>query len=174
MAPAICGNRLNLAKNSARQASFRARSRTTRFSLAGGGFTNNDEVYEEPEAQGILGKDRKACTCILPSCLRGDDNVRNRPNRSFAIRKRSILRMAFGYSLGWAVVWVSYLFVNVVRIYLTEVLSVILIPSQGLCNFIIFTLSKIRDEKRCNRELPWFQAFVKAFLSRGGIEQRIS
>ncbi len=63
---------------------------------------------------------------------------------------------------------VPYIIVNVYRINPTEVLSSILVPSQGLCNFIIFMSSKSRHVKRSNAELSsWFQAFVKVILSSG-------
>ncbi len=86
--------------------------------------------------------------------------------------KRAVLYMASGYAAAWAVVWVPMI-ANVIVKENSEVditLS-LLMPLQGLFNFIVFMSPKVRSAKKQRRrgqpELSWYNAFITAYVSRG-------
>ena len=110
------------------------------------------------------------CVCVIPRCLRRDDQPPiSRSNRATS-QKRAILHMAAGYAFAWALVWIPFMIVFFLQeSYATEMLHSCLTPLQGLFNFLVFMSPKVRNAKRPRRgeNLTWCQAFIKAYMSRG-------
>ena len=93
----------------------------------------------------------------------------SRSNRTTS-QKRVILHKAAGYALTWAVVQIHFMIINFLHeSHATLILNACLTPLQGLFNFLVLMSPKVRNTKRPRRgeNLTWYQAFIKAFTSRG-------
>ncbi len=79
--------------------------------------------------------------------------------------------MALGYALTWVIVWLPINLFFLFRADHNLLTAVhVLCPLQGLFNFIMFMLPKVRIAKRPRQShelLNWFHAFTKALFSRG-------
>ena len=131
----------------------------------------------------------KIC-CINSSCIAGGRSPISRSNTASS-QKRSILHRAAGYVFAWAVSWIPW-FLAVTRtsgVFMVYV-NAIFLPLQGFFNFIVFMYPKVISAKqgRSTRrrrsssgtsndgvgEVSWYQAFVKAYISRGERRRRVS
>ena len=119
------------------------------------------ERCKETISRGIKGFFRAMISRVL--CRR---NISNAP-RTF--QKRSVLNMAGGYALAWAIVWVPTMLGSQFHNPDFFTFMIILFPLQGFLNFIVFMMPKIRSAKRPRRkpELSWPRACIVAYLSRG-------
>ncbi len=93
---------------------------------------------------------------------------------SGAYQKRTMLCMAGAFGLAWALVWLPNLLLNFLGeayFFQMGLLFSVMWPLQGVFNFLVFMLPKIRRAKRPRRcpELSWHEAAFKAYLSRGEI-----
>ncbi len=113
---------------------------------------------------------KKWVSCLLP-CHCNNAGVNSRSNRMKS-QKRAVLHMASGYSLAWALVWIpsTSLFIIGFSSRPAIIISAFMIPLQGLFTFIVFILPKVRNTKKPRRgysALSWYEAFIKAYISRG-------
>lgn len=88
--------------------------------------------------------------------------------------KRTYLRTATGYTWAWALAYLPFIYYFFFDEYsfVAQVVSFTLFPLQGLFNFLVFMSPKVRAMKKSRRvgeNLTWSQAFIKAFLSKGEI-----
>ncbi len=73
---------------------------------------NDTAIEEEVDAEGVMDKIKSACNFIfLPSscCRRREENVGPTRPTTMERQKRSILHMAFAYSMAWAFVWIPFI-----------------------------------------------------------------
>mmetsp|Transcript_13956 Transcript_13956/g.15524 ORF Transcript_13956/g.15524 Transcript_13956/m.15524 type:complete len:481 (+) Transcript_13956:139-1581(+) len=109
--------------------------------------------------------------------------------------KREVFHRAMGYAMAWGIIWIPWLAGAVLSgiskpeepvFILANLLLSALTPLQGLANFIVFMSPKVRATKfrrihgssvdlrenngensRINNNVTWFQAFIKAYMSKG-------
>lgn len=90
---------------------------------------------------------------------------------------RAVLAKAVAYSIAYLLTWSGGLVVQILVVTGNDppaacvYLAVILMPLQGLYNLLIFMYPKVIHAKQ-NGNLTWWQAFKKAFLSRGNKRQQ--
>ncbi len=146
------------------------------------GGQNVNNTNEQQRAGFLYGMRRCFEALMSPSacCMYGNDIVaqdavvtdsRSRRSGVTSLRKKAVLYKALGYSLAWASFWTPWVVFIILRQRQFEVIVVasILMPLQGFFNFIVFIMPKVRSAKRPRRglELSWFEAFMKAYQSRG-------
>ena len=119
-------------------------------------------VVDDPNAT-LKRKLVSMCPCVC----RNDDAIRSTNARSQ--RKRAVLYMALGYSLTWALIWIPlYIVIFGINNKVTGIVQGILTPLQGLYNLIVYMSPKVRNARNTRRgKLPWCQAIVKAWMSKG-------
>jgi hypothetical protein len=138
----------------------------------------NDATTEEVGAEGVMDKIKSACNFqFLPRCRRREDNVRSTRSNTMAQQKRSILRMAFLYSMAWVFAWIPFTAYTLFHSFPAEMFVAIFTPLQGLYNLFVFLYPRARDiNNRSNNaeSIGWLQAFAKAYKSKGGTKRNIS
>jgi hypothetical protein len=90
--------------------------------------------------------------------------------------KRSILHMAFAYSITWVLIWIPFIMYAFFRSHPVEILFGILTPLQGVYNLSVFLFPRARDikDRSKNKSIGWLQAFAKAFMARGSKTKNFS
>jgi hypothetical protein len=140
-----------------------------RLAARSGGNADNTE----DQGRGVMDRIKKRINCLIPTCLRRDDDQVASRSNNLTSQKRAILQMATSYVLAWGFVFIPLMFGLIVRMLLDEfripeILIAIFTPLQGLFTFLAYMAPKVRNAKRSKREnLTWFQAFIKAYISRG-------
>ena len=161
---------------------------------------NTNSADQEREAISFAGKMEKLgqCLCLkgLAACCFQRPRLPSRmatKSNKMTSQKRAVLHMAFGYTGAWLMVYTPY-YVNVAFLLVTKSyqdnlvhLVASTIPLQGFFNFLVFMAPKVRnarkmtmrrgrisdnDNNRNQQHLPWCQAFYKAYMSIGRLEDR--
>ena len=138
--------------------------------------TNRTEV-EEYESNGQV---NILAAWLKELCSRSCRRRKRTSNRKNKVRskKRAILQMAAGYGGAWLIIFVPYIILAFTHVaYETALITAALTPLQGLFNFLIFMSPIVRSVKNpprkrraqcaASKKITWFQAFSKAYLSRG-------
>ena len=104
------------------------------------------------------------------SCRRTTEGSNGRrSNQCRSMQK--ILYRTIAYSLGWLLTYVFFLTHRIIKLRGFKIPTYIFFPDAFLCplqgafNFIIYTYPKVTKSK--NGDLTWFEAFVKALMSKG-------
>ncbi len=85
-------------------------------------------------------------------------------------RKKSILQIASGYVAAWVIIWVPGMVPLFFLSVETLIVSSLLVPLQGLFNFMVFMSPKVRAAKKPRRgkqqdgDLSWFKACLEAYM----------
>jgi hypothetical protein len=90
-------------------------------------------------------------------------------------KSRAVMHKAMAYSFSWLISWIWIILHFFVRSHNSFILyaGVTFLPLQGVYNLAIFMFPKVIGAKKSKREkLSWRQAFVKAFWSKGGRNNR--
>ena len=105
-------------------------------------------------------------------------------------QKRAVLHMAAGYAGAWLLVWAPYfvyvVFWAVTESFMPDALAILVtstVSLQGFLNFLVFMAPKVRttrtlamrrgrnkdnnNQNQPQQRLTWYQAFNKAYMSRG-------
>ncbi len=120
---------------------------------------------EESPSSGVKSTVRKIILKIQNFSLWTRRNTSKRVSR-----KRSVLQMATGFTAAWVMVFIPFTYISFFDSYVGSIVGSLLIPLQGLSNFIVFLSPKVRSAKkpmRGQQELSWYKAIVKAYISRG-------
>jgi uncharacterized membrane protein len=130
------------------------------------------------------------CTGDAGCCDDPERQSRTTKSNKMTSQKRAVLHMAVGYAGAWLLAWTPY-FVLVVFMIVTKsapaTLSIMVActgPLQGFFNFLVFMAPKVRttrtlamrrgrrsdnnhNQNKQQQHLTWYQAFYKAYMSRG-------
>ena len=103
---------------------------------------------------------------IFPCVFRNDNASRSNNVRS---QKRAVLYMAIGYSSAWILTWIPFcVLFFIMKNKATRMLHAVLYPLQGLYNLTVYMSPKVRHARNTKRgKLPWREAIVKAWMSKG-------
>jgi hypothetical protein len=147
--------------------------------------TNNttlEQVNEGRTVEGAIDKNNYVCNSLMV-CLpcfrrRREKNVAwaRRRSNNMERHKRSILHMAFAYSITWVLIWIPFIMYAFFRSHPVEILFGILTPLQGVYNLSVFLFPRARDikDRSKNKSIGWLQAFAKAFMARGSKTKNFS
>ena len=120
--------------------------------------------------RGIIYRIKRLFIGMIP-CLQDDDQPTTpRRSKRAMSQKRAILYKATGYALAWALVYMPFIINEFMpESYAAGIVRTCLTPLQGLFTFLVFMSPKVRTKKsrRGGDSLTWFQAFIKAYMSRG-------
>ena len=96
-------------------------------------------------------------------------------SNSTGSQSREVLYKGFAYTFGYFAAWSYNIIIIVLALfgneppYTISLLNSIFGPLQGLFNFLIIIYPRVMSAKRSKKDnLSWYQAFIKALLSRGG------
>ena len=145
-----------------------------RLAARSGGNADNTE----DQGRGVMDRIKKRINCLIPTCLRRDDDQVASRSNNLTSQKRAILQMATSYVLAWGFVFIPLMFGLIMQMLfedefrMPEILIAIFTPLQGLFSFLAYMAPKVRNAKRSKREnLTWSQAFIKVYISRGDIRR---
>jgi hypothetical protein len=116
----------------------------------------------------------------------------SRIQRAISQKERAIVSMAFGYALAWALVIIPFMMISFLpgSIVMDQICAC-LYPLQGFFNFVVFMAPKVRIARKASistsrgsilrssssgmvKKLTWWQAFLKAYTSRGEKRRTVS
>ena len=98
---------------------------------------------EESPSSGVKSTVRKIILKIQNFSLWTRRNTSKRVSR-----KRSVLQMATGFTAAWVMVFIPFTYISFFDSYVGSIVGSLLIPLQGLSNFIVFLSPKVRSAKK--------------------------
>ena len=149
---------------------------------------SNEDSTPPPNVIGKIRDCKSSCWSFslghLLTCCRNSNNAdrdsartgmrRSPRSKKRVSRKKSILHIASGYVMGWALVWVPALMALLLPqgSAIHSIIASLLNPLQGLFNFLVFMSPKVRATKKPRRgaqngNLSWYGAIIKSYTSRG-------
>ena len=155
--------------------SVRASLRLNAQSSGDDGPSAADDGDERTRCRSLLDRITKSImNCKDLGCNKKPTLAASRSNRAKS-QKRAIMNMAMGYASAWAFIYIPYILYLLYPVKVTDLLTTLLNPLQGLFNLIVYLSPKVRSAKiprrGATRNVSWRQAILKAWNSKGEVRR---